>query len=105
MWLPRFQAILFRQAILTTGGKSSQKSEHVEESKGRIVIFVQEESDPVDDEMYEDEDNNHNESRKGPSNADAFSALEAVMVWYEQQSECSSTQLQLPRESETLQRK
>ncbi|GFV25143.1 hypothetical protein TNCV_592091 [Trichonephila clavipes] len=44
-----------------------------------IVISEQEESDPVDDETDEDEDNNNNESSKGPSNADAFSALETDM--------------------------
>ncbi|GFU62346.1 uncharacterized protein TNCV_1447521 [Trichonephila clavipes] len=56
-----------------------------------IVTSVQEESDPVDDETDEDEDNNENS--KGPSNADAFSALETAMEWYEQQSECCPTQL------------
>ncbi|GFU50861.1 uncharacterized protein TNCV_1696301 [Trichonephila clavipes] len=56
-----------------------------------IVTSMQEESDPVDDEMDEDEDNN--ESSKGPSNADAFPALETAMEWYEQQSECCPTQL------------
>ncbi|GFV06136.1 hypothetical protein TNCV_1084101 [Trichonephila clavipes] len=56
-----------------------------------IVTSVQEESDPVDDET--DEDNN--ESNKGPSNADAFSALETAMEWYEQQSECCHIQLLL----------
>ncbi|GFU80791.1 hypothetical protein TNCV_515181 [Trichonephila clavipes] len=45
------------------------------------VTSVQEESDPVDDEMDEDEYID-NESSKCPSNADAFSAME----WYEQQS-------------------
>ncbi|GFV30461.1 hypothetical protein TNCV_990161 [Trichonephila clavipes] len=35
-----------------------------------IVTYVQEETDPVDDEM--DEDENNNESSKRPSNADAF---------------------------------
>ncbi|GFW93881.1 uncharacterized protein TNCV_4221611 [Trichonephila clavipes] len=61
-----------------------------------IVTFVQEESDPVDDETDEDEDNNNNnESSIGPSNACAFSALETDMEWYEQQSECCSTQLLL----------
>ncbi|GFY01425.1 uncharacterized protein TNCV_850331 [Trichonephila clavipes] len=70
-----------------------------------IVISVQEESDPVDDKTNEDEDiNNNNESNKGSSNADAFSALETAMEWYEQQNAvllnyCSS------RELETLQRK
>ncbi|GFV66679.1 hypothetical protein TNCV_2595001 [Trichonephila clavipes] len=38
---------------------------------------MQKESDPVDDETEEDENKNNNESSKGPSNADAFSALEA----------------------------
>ncbi|GFU50998.1 transposable element Tc3 transposase [Trichonephila clavipes] len=55
-----------------------------------IVTSVQEESDPVDDEMDE-EDNNNSESSKGPLNADAFSALETAMVWYEQQSAAFST--------------
>ncbi|GFV14070.1 uncharacterized protein TNCV_525461 [Trichonephila clavipes] len=59
-----------------------------------IVTSVQEESDPVDDETDEDE-NNNNESSKGPSNADAFSALETSIEWYEQQSECCPTQLLL----------
>ncbi|GFT07921.1 uncharacterized protein TNCV_873531 [Trichonephila clavipes] len=58
-----------------------------------IVTFEQEESDPVDDETGEDE--NNNESSKAPSNADAFSALETAMEWYEQQSECYPTQLLL----------
>ncbi|GFW77888.1 uncharacterized protein TNCV_3910981 [Trichonephila clavipes] len=44
--------------------------------------------------MDEDEDNS-NESSKGSSNADAFSALEIAMEWYEQQSECYPTQLLL----------
>ncbi|GFX41838.1 hypothetical protein TNCV_389511 [Trichonephila clavipes] len=55
---------------------------------------MQEESDPVDDERDEDQVNN-NESSKNPSNADVFSVLETAMEWYEQQSECCSTQLQL----------
>ncbi|GFX72198.1 hypothetical protein TNCV_1954741 [Trichonephila clavipes] len=42
-----------------------------------IVTSVQE-SEPVDDETDEDEDNS-NESSKGPSNADAFLALETAM--------------------------
>ncbi|GFS57365.1 uncharacterized protein TNCV_492191 [Trichonephila clavipes] len=58
-----------------------------------IVTYVQEETDPVDDEM--DEDENNNESSKRPSNADAFSALETAVEWYEQQSECCPTQLLL----------
>ncbi|GFW45722.1 hypothetical protein TNCV_3246591 [Trichonephila clavipes] len=53
----------------------------------------QEESDPVDDETDEDEDNNKNS--KSPSNPDELSALETAMEWYEQQSECCSTQLLL----------
>ncbi|GFW33422.1 uncharacterized protein TNCV_2795891 [Trichonephila clavipes] len=68
-----------------------------------IVTSVQAESDSVYDETDEDEDNN-NESSKGPSDDGAFSALETVMEWYEQQSAvilnyCCS------RETETLQRK
>ncbi|GFW82788.1 uncharacterized protein TNCV_3493581 [Trichonephila clavipes] len=54
----------------------------------KILTYVQEESDPVDDETDENENKNRNESSKGPSNADAFSALETAMEWYEQQSEC-----------------
>ncbi|GFY03634.1 uncharacterized protein TNCV_3092601 [Trichonephila clavipes] len=49
-------------------------------------------SDPVNDETDEDEDN---ESSKGPSNAGTFSALETAMEWYEQQSVCCLTQLPL----------
>ncbi|GFX01959.1 uncharacterized protein TNCV_371481 [Trichonephila clavipes] len=49
-----------------------------------IVTSGQEESDPVDDEMDEGKDNNNNESRKGPSNANTFSVLETAM-------ECSRT--------------
>ncbi|GFS47090.1 uncharacterized protein TNCV_2052841 [Trichonephila clavipes] len=60
-----------------------------------IVTSVQEESDPVDDETDEYEGNNNNESSKGPSNADAFSALESAMEWYEQESECCPTQVLL----------
>ncbi|GFX64719.1 uncharacterized protein TNCV_4681941 [Trichonephila clavipes] len=41
-----------------------------------IATSVQEESDPVDDKTDENEDN---ESSKGPLNADAFSALETAM--------------------------
>ncbi|GFX64605.1 hypothetical protein TNCV_1671411 [Trichonephila clavipes] len=41
----------------------------------KFATFMQEESDSVDDEADEDEGNN-NESSKGPSNTDAFSALE-----------------------------
>ncbi|GFX92192.1 uncharacterized protein TNCV_1741121 [Trichonephila clavipes] len=73
-------------------------------SDDEIVTSVQEESDPVDDETDEDEDNN--ESSKGPSNADVFSALEAAMEWYEQQSECCPTQILLfKRIKDLLQRK
>ncbi|GFV46435.1 uncharacterized protein TNCV_3233241 [Trichonephila clavipes] len=59
-----------------------------------IVTSVQEESDPVDDKTDEYEDNN-NESSKGPSNTDAFSALQTAMEWWEQQPECCPTQLLL----------
>ncbi|GFW42192.1 uncharacterized protein TNCV_1206481 [Trichonephila clavipes] len=45
-----------------------------------IVTSVQAESDPVDDQTDEDEDNN-NESSKGPSNAGAFSALETAIEY------------------------
>ncbi|GFX84005.1 uncharacterized protein TNCV_4858131 [Trichonephila clavipes] len=56
-----------------------------------IVTSVKAETEPVDDETDEYEDNSNNESSKGPTNADAFSALETAMEWYEQQSECCST--------------
>ncbi|GFY02866.1 uncharacterized protein TNCV_3507461 [Trichonephila clavipes] len=56
---------------------------------------MQEESDPVDDEMDEDEDNKNNESSKCPSINDTFSALETTMKCYEQPSECYPTQLLL----------
>ncbi|GFU81011.1 uncharacterized protein TNCV_1277561 [Trichonephila clavipes] len=59
-----------------------------------IVTFVQKESDPVDDETNEDVDNNNNKSSKGPSMLTRFLCYTA-MEWYEQQSECCSTQLQL----------
>ncbi|GFY02865.1 uncharacterized protein TNCV_3507451 [Trichonephila clavipes] len=42
------------------------------------VTSVQEESNPVADEADEDEGSNNNESSKGPTNVDTFSALEAV---------------------------
>ncbi|PRD33871.1 UNVERIFIED_CONTAM: hypothetical protein NCL1_16356 [Trichonephila clavipes] len=61
--------------------------------KDEIVTSVQEESDPVDDET--DEDNSNDDSSNGPTNADAFSALETAMEWYEQQSECCPTELLL----------
>ncbi|GFV78800.1 hypothetical protein TNCV_4079001 [Trichonephila clavipes] len=51
-----------------------------------IMTSVQEESNPVDGETDEDEDNNKYESSKGPSNIEAFSALETAMERYEQQS-------------------
>ncbi|GFV80319.1 uncharacterized protein TNCV_4957221 [Trichonephila clavipes] len=60
-----------------------------------IVTSVQEESDPVDGKTEEDGDNNNNESSKSLSNADAISALETAMEWYEQQSEFCLTQLLL----------
>ncbi|GFX64319.1 hypothetical protein TNCV_1500431 [Trichonephila clavipes] len=70
-----------------------------------IVTSMQEESDPVDEEIDEYEKNN-NESSKGSSNADVIYALETAMEWYEQQSEFCPTQLLLlKRKSETLQRK
>ncbi|GFX73565.1 uncharacterized protein TNCV_2342701 [Trichonephila clavipes] len=71
-----------------------QKTGFQMQNDDEIVTSVLEESDPVDDETDEDEDNN-NESSKGPSKDDAFSALEAAMEWYKQQSECCSTQLLL----------
>ncbi|GFV54080.1 uncharacterized protein TNCV_1072031 [Trichonephila clavipes] len=60
-----------------------------------IVISLHKKYDHADDEMDEDEHKNNNESSKGPSNGDVFSALETAMEWYEQQSECCSSQLQL----------
>ncbi|GFS60822.1 uncharacterized protein TNCV_2002031 [Trichonephila clavipes] len=62
---------------------------------GTIVTYVQKESVPVGDETDEDEDNNSIESSKGPSNADAFSALETAVEWYKKQSECCPTLLLL----------
>ncbi|GFT12978.1 uncharacterized protein TNCV_5096411 [Trichonephila clavipes] len=59
-----------------------------------IVTSVQSESDPVDDETNDDEEN-HNKSSKGPSNASTFSVSETAVEWYEQQSECCPTQLLL----------
>ncbi|GFV36668.1 hypothetical protein TNCV_1033441 [Trichonephila clavipes] len=79
--------------MMTTGMRLHVLSNQSQDFSGfqmlnddEIVTSVQEESDPVDDEWDEDEDNN-NESSKGPSNAVAFSALETAMKWYEQQSE------------------
>ncbi|GFW26840.1 uncharacterized protein TNCV_1376831 [Trichonephila clavipes] len=60
-----------------------------------IVTSVLEESDPVDDEMNEDESNKNKESSRSPSNADAFPALKIAVEWYEQQSKCCLTQLLL----------
>ncbi|GFX31894.1 uncharacterized protein TNCV_3408091 [Trichonephila clavipes] len=57
------------------------------------MTSVQEKSDPVDGKTDGGEDNN--ESSKGSSSANAFSALETAMEWYEQQSECCPTQLLL----------
>ncbi|GFT00525.1 uncharacterized protein TNCV_140851 [Trichonephila clavipes] len=70
-----------------------------------IVTFMQKESDPVNDKTVEDEGNNNNESIKGPSNADAFSALETAMEWNEQRSECCPTQLLLLKRIEDLEAK
>ncbi|GFU04056.1 uncharacterized protein TNCV_862331, partial [Trichonephila clavipes] len=67
-----------------------------------IVTSMQEESDPVNDETDEDEDHNINESSKVPSNADALSAFETAMEWYEQQSECCPTQLLLLKRARDL---
>ncbi|GFX98273.1 uncharacterized protein TNCV_4909161 [Trichonephila clavipes] len=61
-----------------------------------------EESDPVDDETDADEDSN-NESSMAPSNADAFSVLETVMEWYEQQSELFPATV--AQENRSMQRK
>ncbi|GFV01084.1 uncharacterized protein TNCV_1010051 [Trichonephila clavipes] len=66
-----------------------------------IVTSAQEEYEPVDDETEEDEDSN-NESSKGLSNADAFSAFETAMKWYEQQSKCCPTQLLLLKRTRDL---
>ncbi|GFV30313.1 uncharacterized protein TNCV_97881 [Trichonephila clavipes] len=46
-------------------------------------------------QMKDEGNNNNNESSKGPSNADTFSALETAMEWYKQQSERCPTQLLL----------
>ncbi|GFW40872.1 hypothetical protein TNCV_4369201 [Trichonephila clavipes] len=69
-----------------------------------FVISVQEQSYPFDDETDEDEDKNNNESSKGPSNADASSALEIAIEWHEQQSDALLNYF-CSRESETLKRK
>ncbi|GFW97980.1 uncharacterized protein TNCV_1806311 [Trichonephila clavipes] len=57
-----------------------------------IVTSVQAE---FDDETDENGDNNNNGSSESSSNADTFSACKTAMEWYEQQSECSPTQLLL----------
>ncbi|GFU32456.1 uncharacterized protein TNCV_3720791 [Trichonephila clavipes] len=44
-------------------------------SDDEIMTSMQEEFDPVDDEIDEDEDNNNSESSKDPSKADTLSAL------------------------------
>ncbi|GFW74497.1 uncharacterized protein TNCV_2413961 [Trichonephila clavipes] len=64
-------------------------------SVDEIVTSMQEESDHVEEKTDAGEDNNNHESSKSLSNADAFSALETAMEWYEQQSECCPTQLLL----------
>ncbi|GFX03864.1 hypothetical protein TNCV_4677691 [Trichonephila clavipes] len=64
-------------------------------NEDEIVTTVQEESHPVDDETDEDEGINNSEGSKGPSNADAFSALETAMEWYGKQSKCCPAQLLL----------
>ncbi|GFW04926.1 hypothetical protein TNCV_4881611 [Trichonephila clavipes] len=61
-----------------------QKTVDFKGNEDEILTPVQEESDPVDDETDEDEDNNYNKSRKCPSNADAFSALETAMEYFSQ---------------------
>ncbi|GFT05149.1 hypothetical protein TNCV_531871 [Trichonephila clavipes] len=71
---------------------------------GFHLTSVQEESDPVDDETDEDENSN------GPSNTDAFSALEIAVEWYKQQGTSNNQSAVLlncccSRESEILQRK
>ncbi|GFU89620.1 uncharacterized protein TNCV_4599331 [Trichonephila clavipes] len=70
-----------------------------------IVTSVREEFDPVDDETDEDEDNNNNESSKGPSNADAFSALETVMDGTNNNQSGVLLNYCCSRESEIAQRK
>ncbi|GFX16240.1 uncharacterized protein TNCV_4704941 [Trichonephila clavipes] len=56
-----------------------------------IATSKHEESDPVNDVTDENEDNNNNESSKGPSNAGRVFCVE----WYEQKSERCPTQLLL----------
>ncbi|GFU43748.1 uncharacterized protein TNCV_651591 [Trichonephila clavipes] len=66
-----------------------------------IVTSEQAEFNPVEDRTDEDEDNNI-ESSKGPSKADAFSALETAMKRYKQQSECCPTHLLLLKRIRTV---
>ncbi|GFU86828.1 uncharacterized protein TNCV_1342731 [Trichonephila clavipes] len=70
---------------------------------GELVTSVQEESDPVDDEMNEDEDNNNNENSEGPSNVDVFSVLKTAMELYEQPKSAVLLNHCCSRKSETLQ--
>ncbi|GFU06818.1 hypothetical protein TNCV_4353701 [Trichonephila clavipes] len=60
-----------------------------------LQLIKERSPDPVDDDTDEDDDNNNKENSKDPSNADAFSALQTAVEWYEQQSECCPTQLLL----------
>ncbi|PRD27198.1 UNVERIFIED_CONTAM: hypothetical protein NCL1_36063 [Trichonephila clavipes] len=69
---------------------------------GELVTSVQEESDPVDDEMNEDEDNNNNENSEGPSNVDVFSVLKTAMELYEQPKSAVLLNHCCSRKSETL---
>ncbi|GFW18287.1 hypothetical protein TNCV_4008261 [Trichonephila clavipes] len=72
-------------------------------SNANEIVTSMQESNPVDDEMNEDEDN---ESSKGPSNADLFSVLETAMKWYKQQSRVLSYSTTAAQENhETLQQK
>ncbi|GFV53210.1 hypothetical protein TNCV_1065691 [Trichonephila clavipes] len=70
-----------------------------------IVTSVQEESNLVDDKTNEDPDNKNNESSKGPSNADSFSA--SRQLWNGTNNNQSAVLLNYccSRESETLRRK
>ncbi|GFV83416.1 hypothetical protein TNCV_3055631 [Trichonephila clavipes] len=55
---------------------SAVLQEHIQ-SLFESMPMLQDKSDPVNDET--DEDDNNNKSSTGPSNADAFSALEIVV--------------------------
>ncbi|GFY14497.1 hypothetical protein TNCV_1315511 [Trichonephila clavipes] len=57
------------------GWHTMQKTGFQVLNEDEIASSVQEESDPVNDKTYEDEDINNNESSKGPTNADEFSSL------------------------------